>query len=262
MGSASPVDRESKAHSRCASRTAAPGWTQGSSTLLHDRDRGAGRCTCAPSDGRGNRTVVSFGQVPTSGDVEGQLGTLTADALTRLAPARVSTATATEVSGTRGVRTFTFDENGRMATETTSNDYGGTPNATTTFTFPYGGAAVNGGVDSVIRAVNVNGLVFNYLYDSRNCRTRKQHPAPGAVEDFFYDSAGVMLSERSFTFTVNSEGNTVDEYISLAGMPVAMVRSVFDGAHRRLERLQRRPGRHRLPAPRRECAVRHLLPHR
>ena len=183
-------------------------------------------------DGRGNRTVVAFAQVPASGDVEGQVATFGGggDGLTKLTAARVSATGATPLSAnaTRATRTFGLDQNGRIVTDATAVDTSGAANATTSFTFPFSGGATRGGIDSVIRGANVNGVNYNYFYDSMNRRTRKQYPT--AVEEFFYDPTGHLLSERSFTYLTNSDGNTTDEYIWLGDVPVAMVRTLFTGA--------------------------------
>jgi RHS repeat-associated protein len=84
-------------------------------------------------------------------------------------------------------------------------------------------------MDSVIRSAQVNGLTYNYYYDGRNHRTRKQYPN-GAVDDFFYAPDGRLLSERGFTLDTNSNGNTVDEYVWLGDVPVVMLRSLFNAS--------------------------------
>ncbi len=180
-------------------------------------------------DNRGNLRQVGFGTpVPGTNDGNGVVSTLVADRLESTVEARVTQLAAAPLPDTKEAWSYGYDLDGRLTTMTGANDSTGQPNSVTRFIYPYAGLAGNGGDGSVVRAVTVSGLTYNYYYDGSNRRVRKQHPT-GAVEDYFYNPRGELLSERSFTFATNSRGNTVDEYIWLNGQPIASIRSLFLG---------------------------------
>jgi RHS repeat-associated protein len=181
-------------------------------------------------DSRGNR--VRLGNHSTL-PAPGFSNTHTGDELVSAQAATVTASGATVDSTSRAHSFFSYDQDGRTTMRSAANDTTGLPNWQTSYTFPYGAGATNGGYDSIIRAVTVGGLAYNYYYDGSNRRIRKSYPVAGATDDFFYDSAGRLVSERSFTFDINSNGNTVDEYVYLNGHAVGMLRSVFSGAMQR-----------------------------
>jgi hypothetical protein len=153
-------------------------------------------------------------------------GTVSADQLTKV-----------QAQGsTFDVRNFLYDFDGRVTSEFSATDSSGTPNRTVSYTMPYGGLADRGGMDSVIRSVSINDpsspQIYNYYYDGRNHRVRKQYPN-GALDDFFYGQDGRLLSEKSFAYSTNADGNPIEEYIWLAGMPVMTMRSMFDASMNR-----------------------------
>lgn len=145
--------------------------------------------------------------------------------MTRRAPLNLFTGA--ELSGNRAYRVYGSDADGRNTSMTAATDSTGQPNWTRTFTFPGGTSVGNGGVDSVLRTANLDGQVYNYFYDGSNRRQKKVYPNM-AFEYFFYDQAGQLISEQSFTGLSNSSGTTFDEYIWLAGRPIGSIRSVFD----------------------------------
>jgi RHS repeat-associated protein len=184
-------------------------------------------------DKRGNR--LSVGHHLTQ-PAKGVLSTfVNADRLDSTQAASVTSTLATPIAGSKDSFTYQYDADGRVTGKSGAIDSTGLVNSFVGFTFPYAGSASNGGYDSVIRAVTLDGVsYFNYYYDGSNRRVRKQYPS-GAEEDYFYGPAGNLISERSFTFAANANGNTVDEYVWLAGVPIGSLRSVFDGNMVRVE---------------------------
>lgn len=84
--------------------------------------------------------------------------------------------------------------------------------------------------DSVFRAVNVNGVFYNYYYDALGRRRLKSYPG-GTTDEFFHDTGNQLLTDRgSNVFSMPVGHFTADDYVWLAGRPVALVRAKFSSA--------------------------------
>jgi len=97
--------------------------------------------------------------------------------------------------------------------------------------------SLSSGLDSVMKSVTVNRTgaaptTFNYRYDAFNRRRMKTYPFD-SEEEFFYDSGQQLLTQRSGNVVGMATEWTVDDYIWLDGMPVAMVRGSFTSSFTR-----------------------------
>jgi RHS repeat-associated protein len=108
--------------------------------------------------------------------------------------------------------------------------------------FGYGDAS-KGGIDAVFTAVTLsNGsdavAAYNYYYDAQGRRWMKLYPTLKA-DEFFYDSGHLLLEDRgNDALDSATPAYPIDEYVWLAGRPVAFLRSSFDAGWNRANDLQ------------------------
>lgn len=101
--------------------------------------------------------------------------------------------------------------------------------------FGYSNAqAAQGGLDSVVKLVSITGATgtvgssYGYFYDAFNRRRYKGYPISGVAEEFFYDLGHQMLSSVGPDVIADSVVRIVDDYVWLAGRPVALFRGRLD----------------------------------
>src|SRR5207244_1324200 len=86
------------------------------------------------------------------------------------------------------------------------------------------GPDVSGANDTVFKSVTVQGATYNHFYDAMNRRRFKSYPS-GISDEFFYDLGHQLLVDQGNSTLLPSTAVQVsDEYIWLAGRPVAIVR--------------------------------------
>ncbi len=120
---------------------------------------------------------------------------------------------------------FTYDVEGRALTRSSpvGGGYTGTKNV---IAFDWSlGAGTTAATGSVFRTATVNGLVYEYFYDASGRRRLKDHPV-GEDDEYFY-LGGSLIEDRGVNddFAATALNYPLDEYIWLAGVPVAMVRT-------------------------------------
>jgi RHS repeat-associated protein len=122
---------------------------------------------------------------------------------------------------------YAYDVDGRLATKTWPVDSSG--DAGTVFSLSSGdlGAASNGALDSVFKAVSVNGAVYNYYYDAFNRRRLKVYPA-GPMDETFQDFSTELLVDQGNDSVTSPSWYPTDEYVWLGGRQVILVRSKFN----------------------------------
>lgn len=105
--------------------------------------------------------------------------------------------------------------------------------------FGYSNAqAAQGGLDSVVKLVSITGATgtvgsaYGYFYDAFNRRRYKGYPISGVAEEFFYDLGHQMLSSVGPDVIADSVVRIVDDYVWLAGRPVALIRGRLDNGVR------------------------------
>jgi len=124
---------------------------------------------------------------------------------------------------------YAYDADGRVSTKTWPVDSSG--DAGTVFALASGdlGAASNGALDSVFKAVSVNGAAYNYYYDAFNRRRLKVYPA-GPMDEAFQDLANELLVDQGNDSVTTPAWYPTDEYVWLGGRPVMLVRSKFNSS--------------------------------
>ncbi len=143
-----------------------------------------------------------------------------------------------ELSQSRNATAYAYDADGRQTQRRAAKNINDVVNATVNYHFPSDAQQNGGGVEQVLRTVELNGnpdgmgytgLVYNYYYDGDNKRIRKDYPN-GATEHFFYDLSKHLIAERSFDGFHEDDGITYDEYIYLGDIPIAAIRSTFESS--------------------------------
>jgi RHS repeat-associated protein len=89
------------------------------------------------------------------------------------------------------------------------------------------GAGSNGALDTVFKAVSVNGAVYNYYYDAFNRRRLKVYPA-GPMDETFQDLSNELLVDQGNDSVTSPTWYPTDEYVWLGGRPVVLIRSKFN----------------------------------
>jgi RHS repeat-associated protein len=122
---------------------------------------------------------------------------------------------------------YTYDADGRVATKSWPVDSSG--DAGTVFALSSGdlGAGSNGALDTVFKAVSVNGAVYNYYYDGLNRRRLKVYPA-GPTDETFQDLSNELLVDQGNDSVTSPTWYPTDEYVWLGRRPVILVRSKFN----------------------------------
>jgi RHS repeat-associated protein len=71
-------------------------------------------------------------------------------------------------------------------------------------------------------------------YDGYQRRWRKQYPASGVYDEYFYDTGHTMLEGRGSYSSTSSSPYPEDDYVWLGGRPVAVVRGGFNSSWQRV----------------------------
>ncbi|MBZ4398700.1 RHS repeat protein [Myxococcus sp. AS-1-15] len=123
------------------------------------------------------------------------------------------------------------DADGRVTSQRWAPGVSGTP--VYVQGFEYGvdeGAQTGVATDTVFRAVNRNGLIYNYFYDAQGRRRLKAYP--GGTKDEYFNSYGhKLLTDRGSDGFATAVGHyTTDDYVWLGGKSVAVIRAKFSSA--------------------------------
>ncbi|RKG91447.1 RHS repeat-associated core domain-containing protein [Corallococcus terminator] len=166
-------------------------------------------------DGRGNRT-----QLEEDGFIY-DLTSGTAPAVDRL------TGWGSSVSGSLLKYSLSHDVDGRVTQKRWAATMSGGPVYALGFEY---GQTVGVATETVFRAVNVNGTYYNYFYDALGRRRLKSNPY-GTTDEFFHSPSNRLLTDRGNDGLSTPIGHfTLDDYVWLAGRPVALVRGKFSAA--------------------------------
>ncbi|NNC07306.1 RHS repeat-associated core domain-containing protein [Corallococcus exiguus] len=166
-------------------------------------------------DGRGNRTQL---------EEDGFIYDLTSGA----APAVDQlTGWGSSSAGSLLKYTLSHDAGGRVTQKRWAASMLGGPVYTLGFEY---GQTVGVATETVFRAVNVNGTYYNYFYDALGRRRLKSNPY-GTTDEFFHSVSNRLLTDRGNNGLGMPIGHfTLDDYVWLAGRPVALVRGKFSAA--------------------------------
>ncbi|MCY1078986.1 RHS repeat-associated core domain-containing protein [Archangium lansingense] len=124
-----------------------------------------------------------------------------------------------------------YDADGRVSSKEGARTLDGTPTYVVDFAY---GQSVGVATDTVFRAVEVNGVFYNYYYDSLGRRRLKSYPG-GTSDEFFHDLKNQLLVDRGSNSAVTPVAYyTQDDYVWLGGRPVAMVRGKLSTTWSRL----------------------------
>lgn len=122
-------------------------------------------------------------------------------------------------------RSYTYDADGRAASIYGPNDSSGTPAFQTLLSYSASGSSTPGAM-TAIRFVTTKGfLVYQYLYDTQRRRQGKIYPVNARSDLFLYDLGHQMLDDRGISSLTGTLEYPLDEYVWLAGRPVAIYRS-------------------------------------
>ena len=136
---------------------------------------------------------------------------------------------ASNCSGSMLEHSYAYDLDGRVATKTWPVDSSGDAGTILAFSSGDMGAASNSALDTVFKAVSVNGAVYNYYYDAFNRRRLKMYPA-GPMDEAFYDLANELLVDQGNDSVTSPSWYPTDEYVWLGRRPVIVVRSKFNAS--------------------------------
>ncbi len=84
----------------------------------------------------------------------------------------------------------------------------------------------------VYKSINVNGSVYQYIYDAVGRRRLKVYPS-GKSDEFFYDGNN-LIEDRGQTTLGTGTDQTLDEYVWLNGMAVVQISTRLDASFNRL----------------------------
>lgn len=126
---------------------------------------------------------------------------------------------------------YTYDDDGRVASMYGPNDSSGQPSWA--YAMGSGPDGSSGAFDSVYKSIGVNGATYGYFYDAFNRRRAKQYPL-GMKDEFYYRLDNLLLVDVGNDSAVSATAHPVDEYVWLGGRPVAVVRSKLDESWNRL----------------------------
>ncbi|WP_146210166.1 RHS repeat-associated core domain-containing protein [Vitiosangium sp. GDMCC 1.1324] len=127
--------------------------------------------------------------------------------------------------------TLAYDAEGRVTRKEGAKTLDGQPTYTLGFRY---GQSVGVATETVFRAVEVNGVFYNYYYDAQGRRRSKSYPG-GTSDEFFHDMSSKMLVDRGSSSTTTPVAHyTQDDYVWLGGRPVAMVRGKLSNTWIRL----------------------------
>jgi RHS repeat-associated protein len=127
-------------------------------------------------------------------------------------------------SGSTVVYDYAYDANGRLVRISSGKLWN------MSFTYP-GLQDYTAPFDTVMRTVTINGATYTYRYDAWGRRHAKVYPR-GETEGFFYDTGHQLLSDQSVALDASGQIAYAeqDDYVWLAGRPVAVVRGKFTGS--------------------------------
>ncbi|RKH98181.1 RHS repeat-associated core domain-containing protein [Corallococcus sp. AB038B] len=166
-------------------------------------------------DGRGNRT-----QMEEDGFIY-DLSSGTAPAVDQL------TGWGSSATGSLLKYTLSHDVDGRVTQKRWAATMSGGPVYTLGFEY---GQTVGVATEIVFRAVNINGTYYNYFYDALGRRRLKSNPY-GTTDEYFHSVTSRLLTDRGNNGLGTPIGHfTLDDYVWLAGRPVALVRGKFSAA--------------------------------
>ncbi|HZH75628.1 MAG TPA: RHS repeat-associated core domain-containing protein [Archangium sp.] len=124
-----------------------------------------------------------------------------------------------------------YDADGRVTRKEGARKLDGQPAYVMGFAY---GQSVGVATDSVFRAMEVNGVFYNYYYDALGRRRAKRYPT-GTSDEYFHDIRNQLLVDRgSSSITTPVSHYTQDDYVWLNGRPVAMVRGKLNDTWTRL----------------------------
>ncbi|WP_375759057.1 RHS repeat-associated core domain-containing protein [Corallococcus exercitus] len=95
------------------------------------------------------------------------------------------------------------------------------------------GPSSNGGSETVFKTVSVNGLTYNYFYDSQGQRRLKDYPT-GIKDEYFYNQSQGLIVDQGNASSLASTSHPVDEYVWLDGKPIAVLRGKLDASWQHL----------------------------
>ncbi|AEI68588.1 hypothetical protein [Corallococcus macrosporus] len=130
-----------------------------------------------------------------------------------------------------------YDEDGRVTSQRWAHGVSGTPVFVQGFEYGVDESAQIGvATDTVFRAVNRNGAIYNYFYDAQG-RRRRLKAYPGGTKDEYFNSAGhKLLTDRGNDgFSMAVGHHATDDYVWLGGRAVAVIRAKFSSAWARQE---------------------------
>ncbi|WP_309897492.1 RHS repeat-associated core domain-containing protein [Archangium sp.] len=124
-----------------------------------------------------------------------------------------------------------YDADGRVTRKEGARKLDGQPAYVMGFAY---GQSVGVATETVFRAVEVNGVFYNYYYDAQGRRRAKRYPT-GTSDEYFHDVRNQLLVDRgSSSITTPVSHYTQDDYVWLDGRPVAMVRGKLNDTWTRL----------------------------
>ncbi|WNG48195.1 RHS repeat-associated core domain-containing protein [Archangium minus] len=124
-----------------------------------------------------------------------------------------------------------YDVDGRVIRKEGARELAGLPTYRLGFVY---GQSVGVATETVFRAVEVNGVFYNYYYDALGRRRLKSYPG-GSSDEYFHDLSNQMLVDRgSSSIRTPVAHHTQDDYVWLDGRPVVMVRGKLNTTWGRL----------------------------
>ncbi|WAM24231.1 RHS repeat-associated core domain-containing protein [Myxococcus sp. NMCA1] len=125
---------------------------------------------------------------------------------------------------------YAYDADGRVSQKVWPNNSAGNPVRVIDFT---AGAWAHGGNDTVFRSASVDGASYSYYYDAANRRRAKVYPT-GVEDEYFYDLRNNLLVDVGNASLLSPGAHPTDEYVWLAGRPVALIRGQLSFAWGRM----------------------------
>lgn len=121
---------------------------------------------------------------------------------------------------------YDYDADGRVASKTWPVDSSGASSTAMAFASGLTDGMSLGALDSVYKALSVNGAVYSYFFDASNRRRLKVYPT-GVSDEFFYDVNNQLLVDQGNDALVSPTNHPLDEYVWLDGRPVILIRSAL-----------------------------------
>jgi RHS repeat-associated protein len=133
-------------------------------------------------------------------------------------------------SGSTWVHNYVFDRDGRL-----TDDSGAQASNGYAFHLALGyGPTASAVTDSVYKTATVDGAVYGYWYDAFGRRRLKNYPT-GRSDEFFHDFSNRLLTDQGNSSVIQPlTAIPIDDYVWLAGRPIALVRGQTDTSFVRL----------------------------